>query len=341
MSESNKQIKAYYQENKEKIAERQKAYRQAMKEEIAKRKKAWYQENKEEITERQKAYRQENKEKISEYYRGNKEEIAEYKKAWYQENKEEIAERRKAYRQENKEEIAEYRHLNKFIIKTKTCSKCKQTKDIGEFSKDKKRKDGLRTQCKSCASEHSKAYHQKNKEAIAEKNKAYRQENKEELAEYRKAYHQKNKEAIAEKNKAYHQKNKEAIAKRKKKYKQKRYNNDPIFKLTQLYRNSLKRAFKSIVKKKNYDSLKTLGLEKWQEFADRLSKQFYDHPITGEKMTFENHGKGEGCWQIDHKIPLLTAKTEEDVIRLSHYTNLQPLWTIDHKKKTVSDINSN
>jgi hypothetical protein len=83
-----------------------------------------------------------------------------------------------------------------------------------------------------------------------------------------------------------------------------------------------------------------LGFKKWQEFADHLSKQFYDHPITGEKMTFENHGAGDDCWQIDHIIPLLTAKTEEDVIRLSHYTNLQPLWTIDHKKKTASDINS-
>jgi len=225
-------------------------------------------------------------------------------------------------------------------MKTKTCSKCKQTKDIGEFSKDKYRKDGLCWQCKSCASEHRKAHYQKNKEAIAEKNRAHYQKNKGKIAKLKKVYRQKNKEAIAENNKVYHQKNKEAITKRKKKYKQKRYNNDPIFKLTQLYRNSLKRAFRSIGKKKNSDSLKTLSLETYEEFADHLSKQFYDHPITGEKMTFENHGAGDDCWQIDHTIPLLTAKTEEDVIRLSHYTNLRPLWTIDHLKKTASDINS-
>lgn len=36
---------------------------------------------------------------------------------------------------------------------------------------------------------------------------------------------------------------------------------------------------------------------------------------------------------IDHVIPISTAKTEEDVIRLSHYTNLQPLWAIDNLKK--------
>ena len=202
-------------------------------------------------------------------------------------------------------------------MKTKTCSKCKQIKDIGEFHKDKGKKDGLVSQCKSCMCERAKAYYQENKEKV----KAYYQENKEEIVEQKKAYYQKNKEKIAERNK-------------------KRYNSDPLFKFTQLYRNSLVRAFESIGKKENHHSLKILGFKKWQEFADHLSKQFYDHPITGEKMTFENHGEGEGCWQIDHIIPLLTAKTEEDVIRLSHYTNLQPLWTIDHLKKTASDINS-
>jgi len=30
-------------------------------------------------------------------------------------------------------------------------------------------------------------------------------------------------------------------------------------------------------------------------------------------------------WDIDHIIPTSTAKTEEDIIRLNHHTNLQPL----------------
>ena len=30
-------------------------------------------------------------------------------------------------------------------------------------------------------------------------------------------------------------------------------------------------------------------------------------------------------WDIDHIIPISTAITEEDIIRLNHYTNLQPL----------------
>ena len=46
-------------------------------------------------------------------------------------------------------------------------------------------------------------------------------------------------------------------------------------------------------------------------------------------MSWDNHGlyNGQQCygWDIDHIIPVSSANTEEDVIRLNHYTNLQPL----------------
>ncbi len=46
-------------------------------------------------------------------------------------------------------------------------------------------------------------------------------------------------------------------------------------------------------------------------------------------MSWDNYGK----WEIDHIIPLSLAKTEQELYKLSHYMNLQPLWKIDNIKK--------
>ena len=46
-------------------------------------------------------------------------------------------------------------------------------------------------------------------------------------------------------------------------------------------------------------------------------------------MNWNNHGLYNGTpnygWDIDHIIPQSLASTEEDVVQLNHYTNLQPL----------------
>jgi hypothetical protein len=48
-------------------------------------------------------------------------------------------------------------------------------------------------------------------------------------------------------------------------------------------------------------------------------------------MSWENRN----LWHIDHFHPLSDAKTEKEVIRLSHYTNLRPLWKRENQLKSA------
>ena len=145
-------------------------------------------------------------------------------------------------------------------------------------------------------------------------------------------YREANKERISEVKKAYREANKEKILDQQNIYTKQRRKSDPLYRLTLTYRRSCHRAFQSISQKKNVKSLKLLGLETWEELSKYFESQFYDHPKTGEKMTFDNHGRYG--WHIDHIIPLSTAETEEDIIKLCHYTNLQPMWAEQNLSKS-------
>ena len=44
-------------------------------------------------------------------------------------------------------------------------------------------------------------------------------------------------------------------------------------------------------------------------------------------------------WDIDHIIPLDTAITEDDIIKLNHYTNLQPLCSKVNRDEKKNKLN--
>ena len=83
-----------------------------------------------------------------------------------------------------------------------------------------------------------------------------------------------------------------------------------------------------MIKKKNYikkeETSKIIGLE-INEFVNYLLQTF--------KNNYGYEWDKVEPVHIDHIIPLATAKTEEDIIKLCHYTNLQLLKAEDNLKK--------
>lgn len=75
--------------------------------------KEWYEQNREKLLEQVKEYREENKDKIAErkkeYYEENRDKLLEKKKEYREQNRDKIAERMKEYREKNREKIAEQR----------------------------------------------------------------------------------------------------------------------------------------------------------------------------------------------------------------------------------------
>jgi hypothetical protein len=60
-------------------------------------------------------------------------------------------------------------------------------------------------------------------------------------------------------------------------------------------------------------------------------------------MNWNNYGLYESNklnygWDIDHIVPLDICETEEDVIRLNHYTNLQPLCSYTNRNIKMNDF---
>ena len=85
---------------------------------------------------------------------------------------------------------------------------------------------------------------------------------------------------------------------------------------------SIQRAIRLIGEKKTFRTNDALGCS-FDYFKIHIERQFLT------EMTWDNRSK----WHIDHIIPLASAKTEEDVIALNHFTNLRPMWAHDNFKK--------
>jgi len=240
-------------------------------------------------------YNEENKEKIKEnnrkYYQDNKEKIEEYQKKYYKENIDYIRERNR-----------EYYHDNKEYYNEKSKKYYQDNKEKIEEYQKKYYKENI-----DYIKERDREYYESNKEKIKNRKKRWREENRDEILEKQRLWYSENKDRV----------NKELVIKRKIKTLE-----DPTYSLKRNLNPIVRKAFLRNGYTKDSKTYEIIGCD-FECLLHHFESQFE------EWMTWENRGlyNGELCygWDIDHIIPMSTAKTKEDVIRLSHYSNLQPL----------------
>lgn len=245
-------------------------------------------------------------------------------------------------------------------METKVCKKCGIEKPLTEFRKTHNKKYDryyYRTECHDCElnygrtyeltradrteynKEYNKKYREKNKDVLKEKNKQWRENNKEQIKEQRKEeyknnrdkvlarqkeYYEQNKERVLEYHHKYNKNNSEMLVKKTYKYQKYKEETDEFYKFKRLIRDCVLKSFKRKNHRKNSYAKEIIGTDfetAWNYLKETWKKN-YGIEYNGE------------LYHIDHIIPLSTAKTEEDVIRLCHYTNLQLLKPEDNLEKS-------
>ena len=158
-------------------------------------------------------------------------------------------------------------------------------------------------------------------------------ENRHKFLKISQKYRENNREKTRESTRKYYWNNRERVTKRasewrrRVKYSSSRRKKDPIYKLKCECRGRINwltnRRSKVIKYNQSCPQTEKLIGCSVEFYYLHIEKQFL------ENMSWNNYGE----WHVDHIIPLATAKTEEQVLSLNKWSNLQPLWSTDNIKK--------
>lgn len=95
-----------------------------------------------------------------------------------------------------------------------------------------------------------------------------------------------------------------------------------------------KRAMHSRISRLHRHALSRIGALKTSPTLEQLGYTVEDFVSHIEKQFVGGMSwKNMSLWQIDHIIPISTAKTIEDVITLNQLSNLRPLWAKENNAK--------
>ena len=170
----------------------------------------------------------------------------------------------------------------------------------------------------------SKKYYNKIKKVPLsdEEKKRLKEEREEKRKIYIKEYYQKNKEKVLGYSKQYFKDNQEVKQKKNNERYKKRREEDPVFKL----KGNIRRGIIGVLKRNGFRKkcrtqiILGISFEDFKKHIESLWEPW---------MNWGNYGLYNGelnyGWDIDHIIPSSSACSEEDVYKLNHYSNLQPL----------------
>lgn len=257
------------------------------------------------------------------YYRENRQKLSDYNKKYREQNADYIKEKGKEYYEKNRERVLE-RQRNYYRANTDAVIAYQQTYRATH-------KDEISEWHRKYWQEHiderkaykANYYKENHDEILAKKKDEYYADHEKYLEKNRANYH-KHREKRAEWKRTYYQENKTEIQKKKLAYTIKRLANDPIFKLKEQTRTLIRNSFKRTGYKKGTKTEEILGCD---------FNVFVEYLLGTWQANYGTEWNGEP-YHIDHIIPLATAKTEQDVIELCHYTNLQLLKPEDNQSKS-------
>lgn len=201
-------------------------------------------------------------------------------------------------------------------METKICTKCKRELPLDMFQKDRTKRDGLACRCKECKAEYARQYVIDHREERRAYKKKYWEENKHRFVEERQKYREEHREDMKRWHQQNYAKNRDKIIADGYERKKKKLKTDPIFKYKEQIRHFVWLGFHRRGFQKPATTEQMVGCTA-EELKVYLNETFY-----------KNYGyeyDGTDKVHIDHIIPLSTAKTQEEVAKLFHYTNLQLL----------------
>lgn len=218
----------------------------------------------------------------------------------------------------------------------KFCKQCNCMKPMDAFKTNRLPAGGFTGRCAECLSQEKAEYSAANRAHIAARTKAFRENNLEFVRAREAAYAKKNRIARIANLREYYIKNRAYLLEQRRIYAalpstKARTNiwtrdkklDSPMHRL----KSSLSSRIRTCLKRDGYSktskTCEILGCE-WDYFKSHIERQF-SSGMCWEKVGVHIH--------IDHILPLAMATNEEEMLALSHFTNLRPMWARDNLSK--------